>query len=132
MRTWQYYSEAHMRRTRRWGAVALAGMVVACLAVAVPGPARAAQEALDWRVDGSVEAGGMYSFGERGSSTFNKYRDMDNGFLGEIDLYGEKTKDSPYFFELRAKNPARDDQLYDGAFGRFGLFRLDLSWDRTP
>ena len=56
---------------------------------------------------------------------------MDNGFLGELSLRGEK-KDQPYFFDLGVKNPARDDQMYDGAFGRYGMFRLDLGWDRTP
>ncbi len=120
-----------MGRARWWTGVALAGVAAACLAAAGPGPARAAQPVLDWKVDGFVEAGGMYSFGERGSAKFNEYRDMDNGFVGEIELYGEK-KDAPYFFELRAKNPARDDQLYEGGFGRYGWFQVDLSWDRTP
>lgn len=120
-----------MGRARRWASVALAGFVAACLSAAGPGSARAAQQVGDWNVGGHVEAGGMYNFGERSSSKFNQYRDMDNGFLGEIDLYGEK-KDSPYFFELRGKNPTRDDQWYDGAFGRYGMFQLDLSWNRTP
>jgi MtrB/PioB family decaheme-associated outer membrane protein len=123
-----------MWQGRRWVDVALGAGVAATLCLGSFHPALAAgagTEVLDWRVNGAAEVGGMYSFGERSSSKFNEYRDMDNGFVGEIDLYGEK-KDSPYFFELRAKNPARDDQLYDGAFGRFGMFRLDLSWDRTP
>lgn len=123
--------EANMGRARRWVSIALSALVAACISVAVPGLGQAAQEALDWNVSGSVDAGGIYSFGERGSSKFNEYRDMDNGFVGELSLRGEK-KDQPYFFELNAKNPARDDQLYDGAFGRYGSFRLDLGWDRTP
>ncbi len=122
-----------MKRARQWGAVALAASALAGLAVAISGPAQAAQEVLDWRVSGDVEVGGMYSFGERSSSLFEKYRDMDNGFLGEVNLFGEKQDwDRPLFFDLRVKNPARDDQLYDGGFGWYGLFRLDLSWDRTP
>jgi MtrB/PioB family decaheme-associated outer membrane protein len=129
-----FSSEANMRQARRWASVALSGLVAASLCLAAPGPARAASggtEVLDWNVSGSVEAGGIYSFGERGSSKFNEYRDMDNGFVGELTLRGEK-KDQPYFFELGAKNPARDDQLYEGAFGQYGMFRLDLGWDRTP
>jgi MtrB/PioB family decaheme-associated outer membrane protein len=82
-------------------------------------------------VSGSVDAGGIYSGGERSSSKFEKYRDMDNGFVGELSLRGEK-KDQPYFFDFYAKNPARDDQLYEGAVGRYGLWQLDLNWDRTP
>jgi len=122
-----------MRRAWRWGVVALAGLVVACLAMEVPGPAQAAQDALDWKVSGDVEVGGMYGFGERSSSRFNNYRDMDNGFLGEVNLQGEKKDwDVPLFFEIGIKNPARDDQRYEGAFGWYGLFKLDLSWDRTP
>ncbi|MBI4842619.1 MAG: MtrB/PioB family outer membrane beta-barrel protein, partial [candidate division NC10 bacterium] len=123
-----------MRQARRWASVALFGLVAASLCLAAPGLTVAASggtEVLDWKVEGSVEAGGMYSFGERGSSKFNEYRDMDNGFVGELTLRGEK-KDSPYHFDLRAKNPARDDQGYEGEFGRFGMFRLDLGWDRTP
>lgn len=134
MRTWQFSVEANMGQARRWARVALSGLVAASLCLGASGLALAAGEGtdvLDWNVSGSIEAGGMYSFGERGSSKFNEYRDMDNGFVGDLTLRGEK-KDSPYYFDLRAKNPARDDQLYGGEFGRYGLFRLDLGWDRTP
>ena len=123
-----------MGQARRWARVALSGLVAASLCLGASGPALAAgagTDVLDWNVTGSIEAGGIHSFGERGSSKFNEYRDMDNGFVGELTLRGEK-KDSPYFFDLRAKNPARDNQLYGGEFGRYGLFRLDLGWDRTP
>jgi len=134
MRTWQSSVEANMGQAGRWASVALSGLVAASLCVAASGPARAASagpEVLGWNVTGTVEGGGIYSFGERGSSRFNEYRDMDNGFIGDLSLRGEK-KDSPYYFDLRTKNPARDDQLYEGEFGRYGLFRLDLGWDRTP
>ncbi len=134
MRTWQFCVEANMGQARRWASVALSGFVAASLCVVVPGLALAASagtDVLDWNVSGSVEAGGIYSIGERGSKKFNEYRDMDNGFAGELNLRGEK-KDSPYFFDLWVKNPARDDQLYEGEFGRYGLYRLDLAWDRTP
>lgn len=123
-----------MGQARRWARVALSGLVAASLCLGASGLALAADagtDVLDWNVSGSIEAGGIYSFGERGSSKFNGYRDMDNGFVGELTLRGEK-KDLPYYFDLRAKNPARDDQLYGGEFGRYGLFRLDLDWDRTP
>lgn len=123
-----------MGQARKWVSVALPGLVAASLSLAAPNPARAASagsDVLDWKVSGSIEAGGMLSYGERGSSKFNEYRDMDNGFIGELSLTGEK-KDQPYYFHLRATNPARDDQGYEGVFGRYGLFRLDLGWDRTP
>ena len=123
-----------MGQARRWASVALSGLVAASICLGASGPALAAgaeTEVLDWNVSGSIEAGGIYSYGERGSSKFNEYRDMDNGFVGELSLRGEK-KDSPYYFDLQAKNPARDDQGYEGVFGRYGLFRLELGWDRTP
>ncbi|HEX7551745.1 MAG TPA: MtrB/PioB family outer membrane beta-barrel protein, partial [Candidatus Methylomirabilis sp.] len=126
--------EANMAHTRRWVGIALSGLVAVSLCLGASDRALAAStgtEVLDWKVSGSVEAGGMYSFGERGSSKFNEYRDMDNGFVGELELKAEK-KDSPYHFEIGVKNPARDDQMYEGAFGQYGLFRLDLGWDRTP
>jgi len=119
-----------MGRARRWAGIALSGLVMASLCLIAAGPVRAAEDVLGWDVNGSVEAGGIYSFGERGSSKFEDYRDMDNGFVGDLTLRGEK-KDQPYFFELDGKNPARDDQLYDGAFGEYGTFRLDLGWDRV-
>jgi len=123
-----------MGQARRWASVALSGLVAASLCLGLSGPALAGEagtDVLGWNVGGSVEAGGIYSFGERSSFKFNEYRDMDNGFVGELTLRGEK-KEQPYYFDLRAKNPARDDQLYEGEFGRYGLFRLDLGWDRTP
>jgi MtrB/PioB family decaheme-associated outer membrane protein len=119
-----------MGRARGWAGVALAGLAAACL-ITVATPGRAEQEVGDWRVEGSVEAGGMGRSGNTGSAMFNKYRDMDNGFLGELEMSGEK-KDAPYFFDLRVKNPSRDDQLYEGVFGQYGLFKVDLEWDRTP
>ena len=120
-----------MGQARRWASVALVGLVAACLSGAAPGPARAEEEVLDWKVSGAVEAGGMFPWGNRSSAKWNEYRDMTSGFLGELDLKAEK-KDSPYYFELRVKNPARDDQMYEGAFGRYGMFKLELSWDQTP
>ena len=122
-----------MSQARRWASVALSGVVAASLCLGASGLALAASEGtevLDWKVGGSVEAGGMYSFGERSSSKFNDYRDMGNGFLGELSLKGEK-KDSDYFFDLWLKNPARDDQAYEGAVGKYGMFTLDLGWDRV-
>ncbi|MBI2000966.1 MAG: MtrB/PioB family outer membrane beta-barrel protein [candidate division NC10 bacterium] len=123
-----------MGQARRWASVALSGLLAASLSLTAPGPARAASagsDVLDWQVNGTVEAGGKLSFGERRSSKFNEYQDTDNGFVGELTLRGEK-KDTPYFFDLRAKNPSRDDQGYEGAFGRYGLFHVELGWDRTP
>jgi MtrB/PioB family decaheme-associated outer membrane protein len=120
-----------MWQGRRWVGVAGAAAVAATLCLGGFGLAPAADagtQVLDWNVTGSVDVGGMYTFGDRNSSKFNDYRDMDNGFLGELYLKGEK-KDSPYYFELGAKNPTRDDQSYEGAFGRYGLFNLELEWD---
>jgi MtrB/PioB family decaheme-associated outer membrane protein len=125
--------EANMAQARRWASVALSCLVAASFCLGASGLALAASadtEVLDWKVGGSVEAGGMYSFGERSSSKFKDYRDMDNGFLGELSLKGEK-KESPYYFDLWLKNPAKDDQAYEGAIGRYGMFKLDLGWDRV-
>ena len=127
--------EANMWQGRSWVGVALSAAVAATLCLGGLSLALAADtagtEVLDWRVSGDVEAGGMYSFGERSSAKFDEYRDMGNGFVGELNLKGEK-KDAPYFFDLSVKNPARDDQMYEGAFGQYGMFKLDLGWDRTP
>ncbi len=123
-----------MQQGRRWMGVALSATaaVALCLGgVSSAAAGEAAPEVLDWRVTGAVEAGGIYSFGDRGSAKFNQYRDMGNGFVGEFELQGEHTK-APYFFELYGKNPARDDQQYEGAFGRYGLFTIDLDWARIP
>lgn len=123
-----------MGRVRRGASVALVGLAAACLCLGASGVAPAAAagvEGLGWVVGGSIEAGGMYSFGNTDSSKYNNYRDMDNGFLGELILKGEK-KDSPYYFEIGAKNPARTDQAYEFAFGRFGMFYLDGEWNQTP
>ena len=66
--------EANMRQVRRWASAALSGLVAASLCLVISGPALAAGagvDVLDWNVSGSVEAGGIYSFGERSSSKFN-------------------------------------------------------------
>ena len=123
-----------MGQARRWERVALSGLVAASLCLGFSGPALAADagvDVLDWNVTGSVEAGGIYTFGQDSSAKFEKYRDMDSGFIGELELRGEN-KNQPYFFELGLKNPTRTDQWYEGAFGRYGMFRLDLFWNETP
>ncbi|HLE82631.1 MAG TPA: MtrB/PioB family outer membrane beta-barrel protein, partial [Dehalococcoidia bacterium] len=125
--------EANMWQGRRWVGVVLSAAVASFMCLGASGPALAAAagtEVLAWSVNGSVEAGGMYEFGENKSSKFNDYRDMDSGFVGELSLRGEK-KESPYFFDLWVKNPARDDGAYSGEFGRYGMFRLELGWDRV-
>jgi MtrB/PioB family decaheme-associated outer membrane protein len=120
-----------MKRARRWASVALCFVVAASLCAAVPGPARAAQEVAGWDVSGYVEGGGAYVWGDTNSAKFDQYRDMDSGFLAEILLKAEK-KDSPYYFSLYLQNPAREDMLGEAAIGRYGMFKLDLGWDRTP
>jgi len=122
-----------MWQGRRWVGVVLSAAVASSMCLGASGPALAAAagtEVLAWNVNGSIEAGGMYESGENRSSKFNDYRDMDSGFVGELSLRGEK-KDSPYFFDLWVKNPARDDGAYSGEFGRHGMFRLELGWDRV-
>jgi len=122
-----------MWQGRRWVGVVLSAAVASSMCLGASGPALAAAagtEVLAWSVNGSIEAGGMYESGENRSSKFNDYRDMDSGFVGELSLRGEK-KDSPYFFDLWVKNPARDDGAYSGEFGRHGMFRLELGWDRV-
>jgi len=123
-----------MGRARRWARVALSGCVAASLCLIASGGALAAGagvEGLGWVVGGSIDVGGMYSFGENQSAKYNEYRDMDNGFLGELSLRGEM-KDAPYYFDFGMKNPTRDDQWYEGAFGRFGMFRLEMGYNETP
>ena len=119
---------------RRWVGVALSAAVAAILCLGTFSQTLAADagsQALGWRLSGSIEAGGMWSAGEHSSSKFEDYRDMDNGFLGELYLKGEKNN-SPYHFDIWAKNPARDDQAYEGAFGRYGTFLLDMGWNQVP
>ena len=123
-----------MGRARRWARVALSGCVAASLCLIASGGALAAGagvEGLGWVVGGSIDVGGMYSFGENQSAKYNEYRDMDNGFLGELSLRGEM-KDAPYYFDFEMKNPTRTDQWYEGAFGRFGMFRLEMGYNETP
>ena len=123
-----------MGRVGRWARAALSGLFAASCCLGISDPALAADagsEVGGWRVGGAIEAGGMGVTGEHGSSKFNQYRDMDSGFLGELSLKGEK-KDSPYYFDLGVKNPGIDDQAYEGALGRFGLFHLEFDWNRTP
>lgn len=123
-----------MGRARRWASLALFGLVMVSLCLGAASLALAAQagtEVLDWNVSGSLDLGGIYTWGDNGSAAFNKYRDMDSGFVGEFSLRGEK-KESPYFFDVWMRNPARDDQAYEGAFGRYDWFRLDLGWNETP
>lgn len=121
-----------MRRGGRWTRWAVLAGLAVLVGLGLPGPGGAATEVGDWHVEGDVGVGGQLSFGERGSSKYNEYRDTDNGIIGDFTLRGEKTKGNPYFLDLRGENVSREDQAYEGSLGWTGLFRLEGGWNRTP
>ncbi len=67
--------------------------------------------------------------GERDSSKFEEYREIPDGVSGKIKL-GYKT--DRYFFDLKAKDIAEDDQYFRIRSGLYGKFKVEAIYDKIP
>jgi MtrB/PioB family decaheme-associated outer membrane protein len=77
----------------------------------------------------SGEAGVTYraTDGEGDSAQAQEYRDLETVVYG--DLKAKYEKKDEYFFEVSGKNIGRDDQHYNAVGGRYGKFKIGVSYD---
>ncbi len=120
----------------------LLGIVASISVVRLPG--LVAAEGI--RVSGEVEVGGQPVSTDpdaSDSSKFGKlaeYRDIaDGGVLpsARVDLldtakgwFAEFRAEDP--LAVRGHDPFQEDQRYHLRFGKFGLYEIDMQWDRIP
>ena len=88
-------------------------------------PAAVAQQGLKYT--GSVGFGGIYSnVTSRNPAEFYEYRDMESGFLSEIDVRGRGDR---YYLDFFAENLNRTDQFIELKGGRYNQFKYQVYGD---
>jgi MtrB/PioB family decaheme-associated outer membrane protein len=85
--------------------------------------------------DDDLDLTGMVSIitrtvdGERDSSKFEEYRDIPDGVSGKVRLGYRSDR---YFFDLKAKDIAEDDQYFRLRSGLYGKFKVEIIYDKIP
>jgi len=100
------------------------------LVLSLVAPAVAVAEGDEFDVWGFVEGGVQgVDISSNNSAKFVEYRDIDDGFIGTLQL--DALKDT-YFFQMDAVNPGLDDQAIDVKGGSYGSFKYNLYYDEMP
>lgn len=83
-------------------------------------------------IDHGFDAGVQEKDTSGSREKFSEYRDVESGFLLNDFRLKVRKKDSPYFFDLKIKDPLQDDEYYDLNVGRHGQYRLNVEFDAIP
>lgn len=82
---------------------------------------------------GYVELGGRFFDGDRSSSKFSEYRDLNKGFfVRRLDLDLDSILSHRYFLHYRTRQTILKDQSHLLDAGRYGRFRFQFRWDQEP
>ena len=81
------------------------------------------------KIDGeiSITAEHLSIKGEK--AKFNEYRDIRDGFYGDIDLQYESGN---YYIDFKGSEVGRKTQRYELSGGKWGSFKYDFSYDQLP
>jgi MtrB/PioB family decaheme-associated outer membrane protein len=60
---------------------------------------------------------------------FNEYRDIQDGFTGDVEFQYEREK---YYLDFSAAEAGRKDQSYELSGGKWGSFKYDFRFDQLP
>lgn len=86
----------------------------------------------DWQYRGSIEFGYLGNDGDEKAAEFNNYRDWNDGALiNGFDFSGWQQTQG-YFIEGYGGGVGRDDQYYRLSAGRYGVFKTNAFYNRTP
>ena len=101
---------------------------------ATVGAAHADMDVLDGKatVSGEINAGVQQKIVDGASGKFEEYRDVRNGFLINdlrVKVDGNTT---PYFLDIKIKNPVQDNESYDVDGGVHGRYSFGLFHDSIP
>lgn len=102
-------------------------LMAAALLMILPAAAAGATDSAE--VNGAVHLGVRGVDDQDNSAKFQEYRDLDDGFFGDVllDVY----KDS-YYMELEGDNLGLDDQNYTIKGGSYNRFKYKLFYDELP
>ena len=120
-------------KIRRYGRYLLAGpLLILSVILFTAAIARADSEWFGLIVSGEIEAGVRFLAGDRSSSKFEEYREINRGlFLEDLSLDIEDKKDR-YYIEFRGHDFIEEDQNYQARAGRYGKYYFEFEWDQIP
>ncbi|ABQ27781.1 MtrB/PioB family decaheme-associated outer membrane protein [Geotalea uraniireducens] len=83
-------------------------------------------------ISGGINAGVQQKIIDGSREKFEEYRDVQNGFLiNDFRLKGDGNT-TPYFLDVKIKNPVQDNEFYQLNGGVHGKYNFGLFYDSIP
>lgn len=83
-------------------------------------------------INGEINAGIQQTVVDGYKDKLNEYRDLRNGFLVNDFRFKVDGVDSPYFLDIKIKNPEQDNEFYQVNGGVHGKYSFGFTQDNTP
>jgi MtrB/PioB family decaheme-associated outer membrane protein len=83
-------------------------------------------------INSEVNAGVQQKIVDGSDGKFEEYRDVQNGVLLNDLRLKVDGKETPYYLDVKIKNPVQDNEFYEVKGGIHGKFGLGLFYDSTP
>ncbi len=83
--------------------------------------------------EGEVTGRGLWYSNREKAGRYLEYRDLPRG--GVLDLFrfqNRRKVDDLYYFKAEGRDVSQEDQRVDLSAGRYGMFDLNVRWDRIP
>jgi MtrB/PioB family decaheme-associated outer membrane protein len=85
-----------------------------------------------WATSGSIELGGIRTYGDDRSQGFRVYKDLSGGpYVNNFAASSEK-RDEARFAEIVGGGIGRNDQFYSLQFGRYNDWKVTTFYNETP
>lgn len=83
-------------------------------------------------INGEINAGIQQTFIDGSGDKLNEYRDLGNGFLVNDFRLKVEGATTPYFLDIKVKNPVQENEFYQVNGGVHGKYRFGFTQDNTP
>lgn len=83
-------------------------------------------------VNGEINTGIQQTLVDGANEKLNEYRDLRNGFLVNDFRLKVDGATSPYFLDVKIKNPVQDNEFYQIRGGLHGKYSFGFTQDNTP
>lgn len=83
-------------------------------------------------INGEINAGVQQKISDGSDEKFNEYRDVQNGFLVNDFRLKVDGATTPYFLDVKIKNPVQDNEFYQVNGGVHGKYSFGFTQDNTP
>lgn len=83
-------------------------------------------------INGEINAGVQQTKVDGSQEKFEEYREVQNGFTVHDFRLKVDALDSPYYLDLKIKNPVEDDEFYSLKGGMHGKYNYQFFYDSIP